>query len=123
MIVLLLIILTTVAPAQDTSNTHKILLTFNEPMDRSTLFENSNYTVFDDSLDETNIRDVGVLPGDSSVVVFVDWLWYKTSFAIRVFNVRDVAGNVINPGKNTAWFFFNGYDSTLIQSKFILGRN
>lgn len=111
-----------VANAQDTSNTHKIRLDFSEPMQRAELWINNNYTVFDTSLAETTIRDVGILPGDSAVVVYVDHLWYKTEFAIRVFNVKDTAGNVINPGKNSGWFFFNGFDSTLISSKFNLER-
>jgi hypothetical protein len=95
--------------AQDTTGTHKILLTFNEPMDLDGVLNKLNYTVFDDGLNEINIKSVGANGSGDSVVVFVDWLNYKTDFAVRVYNVKDTSGNIIGDN-NTAWFYFDGYN-------------
>jgi len=99
----------TEALAQDTTDTHKILLIFNEPMDLGGVMDKTNYAVFDDSLNEINVRSVGASLGGDSVIVFVDWLGYKTDYAVRVYNVKDTSGNVIGES-NTAWFYFDGYN-------------
>jgi hypothetical protein len=50
------------------------------------------------------LHKVGLLEGDSSVVLFInkddDW----TSFQITVYNLKDKAGNLINIKKNAADF-------------------
>ena len=119
-LLLTVLFLTAFSWGQDTSHTHKLLLMFNEPMSRPELFDKDNYTVFDDSLNEVNIREVGVVQGDTAVVLFVDFLDYKTDFAVRVFNVTDTAGNTINPNKNSAWFYFDGFDPTQQQPVIII---
>jgi len=108
--ILFLLCFTCSVIAQDTLYTHRILLTFNEPMLRLELFNVNNYTVFDDSLNEVDIHAVGVVEGDTAVVIYAEFLTYKTDYAIRVFNVTDTSNNVVNSEKNTAWIYFDGFD-------------
>lgn len=88
-------------------------LTFSEKMDKTTLLNKNNYTVFDDKLNIIPIEKVGV--SDSIAVLFLPFLTYKTNYLVRVSNVKDLAGNLIDPQHNSAWFYFNGYDSTLAK--------
>ena len=91
------------------SQEQKLLVTFSEPMDRTTLFEINNWTVYDESLNEISIHRIGIAGNDSLVVVYLPFLSYKTNFIVRVIDVKDKAGNLINE-HNSAWFYFDGYD-------------
>lgn len=87
--------------AQEISQS-KILLTFSEPISRETIFDPENYKVTANNNVSVRILKVGLVEGDSSVVLFFnkndDWL----SFKISVRNLRDKAGNLINEEKNGA---------------------
>ncbi len=80
----------------------KILLTFSEPMSRETIFDPENYKVTANDNVSVKVLKVGLVEGDSSVILFFnkndDWL----SFKISVQNLRDKAGNLINEEKNVA---------------------
>jgi len=114
------ILLSSFALAQDTLYSHRILLTFNEPMQRVELFNEANYTVFDSSLNEIEIYLVGIVEGDTAVVIYTEFLNYKTDYAVRVFNVRDTSDNIINLEKNTAWTYFGGFDPNEQQPYLII---
>lgn len=85
----------------------KILVTFSEPMSRESIFDPANYKVIANENIPVEIISVGVVKGDSAVVLFIDkkddWL----SFKITVNNLRDKAGNLINAQKNQANFEIN----------------
>ncbi|HCY75147.1 MAG TPA: hypothetical protein DHV28_04445 [Ignavibacteriales bacterium] len=85
----------------------KILLTFSEPMSRESIFDPANYNVIANENVPVEIISVGVVKGDSAVVLFInkkdEWL----SFKITVNNLRDKAGNLINAQKNQAEFEVN----------------
>ena len=80
----------------------KILLTFSEPMSRESIFDPANYQVIANENIPVEVIKVGVVEGDSAVVLYInqenDWL----SFQITVHNLKDKAGNLINIEKNYA---------------------
>ena len=80
----------------------KILLTFSEPMSRETIFDPANYQVIANENIPVDVIKVGLVEGDSAVVLFFykenSWL----SFQITARNLKDKAGNLINSEKNYA---------------------
>lgn len=103
--IVLLFALCTLLSAQE----QKIILRFSEPMDKQTLLLKSNYNLFDESMNAITINKVGVVQGDTAVIIFTNFLNYKTNFVVRVQNVKDKAGNLINQ-QNSAWFYCDGYN-------------
>jgi len=80
----------------------KILLTFSEPMSRETIFDPDNYRVIANDNITVKVIKVGIVEGDSSVVLFFDKDEEWISFQITVHNLKDKAGNLINADKNVA---------------------
>jgi hypothetical protein len=80
----------------------KILLNFSEPMSRETIFDPANYIVTANDNIPVEVIKVGVVEGDSSVVLFFDKDEEWISFKIIVHNLKDKAGNLINADKNVA---------------------
>jgi hypothetical protein len=80
----------------------KILLNFSEPMSRETIFDTDNYTVTANDNIPVRVIKVGIVEGDSSVVLFIDKDDDWSSFKIVVSNLKDKAGNLINAEKNVA---------------------
>jgi hypothetical protein len=80
----------------------KILLTFSEPMSRETIFDPDNYKVIANDNITVKVIKVGIVEGDSSVVLFFDKEDDWASFEITVYNLKDKAGNLIKAEKNVA---------------------
>ena len=80
----------------------KILLTFSEPMSRETIFDPDNYKVIANDNITVKVIKVGIVEGDSSVVLFFDKEDGWASFKITVYNLKDKAGNLIKAEKNVA---------------------
>jgi len=80
----------------------KILLTFSEPMSRETIFDPANYQVIANDNIPVEVIKVGLVEGDSAVVLFFDKDEEWISFQITVHNLKDKAGNLINADKNVA---------------------
>ncbi len=80
----------------------KILLTFSEPMSRETIFDPANYQLIANDNILVEVIKVGVVKGDSAVVLFFDKDEEWISFQITVHNLKDKAGNLINADKNVA---------------------
>ena len=80
----------------------KILLNFSEPMSRETIFDPANYIVTANDNIPVEVIKVGVVEGDSSVVLFFDKNEEWINFKITVHNLKDKAGNLINADKNVA---------------------
>ena len=80
----------------------KILLTFSEPMSRETIFDPANYQLIANDNIPVEVIKVGLVEGDSSVVLFFDKDEEWVSFQITVHNLKDKAGNLINADKNVA---------------------
>jgi hypothetical protein len=103
LITLLIVVISFPVSAQLLSPS-KILLTFSEPMSRETIFDPDNYKVIANGNTSVKVIKVGLVQGDSAVVLFIDkeddWL----SFKITVHNLKDKAGNLINTENNVADF-------------------
>ncbi|AFH47791.1 Hypothetical protein IALB_0077 [Ignavibacterium album JCM 16511] len=108
---LIALIITTISVAQQ----HYIRVIFSEKMQIETILNKNNYTLYDQSMRIVPIDKVGAV-NDSIVILFVQFLDYKTNYLVKVINVKDLAGNYIND-KNTAWFRFDGYDTTQTKPK------
>ncbi|MBK7631204.1 MAG: hypothetical protein IPJ23_10990 [Ignavibacteriales bacterium] len=80
----------------------KILLTFSEPMSRENIFDPANYAVTANNNISVEVIKVGIVEGDSAVVLFFDKKDEWISFHIIVHNLKDRAGNLINTDKNEA---------------------
>ena len=115
---LLLILLTGFIFGQE----QKIAIKFNEEMDRTTLFDIDNWNVYDSELNEVSINRIGVVEDNTVAIIYTPFLKYKTNFIVRVINVKDKAGNLINSTKNSAWFFVDGFDSTAVTPVLILPK-
>jgi hypothetical protein len=101
LVTLLIVTISFPITAQEISPS-KILLTFSEPMSRESIFDPGNYKVTANEIIPVEVIKVGLVEGDSAVVLFIqkedDWL----SFQVTVYNLKDKAGNMINDEKNYA---------------------
>lgn len=101
LIVLFVLIINFPLSAQLLSSS-KILLTFSEPMSRENIFNPANYIVTANDNIPVEIIKVGLVKGDSSVVLFFNKEDGWQSFKITVQNLKDKAGNFISNEKNFA---------------------
>ncbi|WP_337871623.1 Ig-like domain-containing protein [Ignavibacterium sp.] len=99
---------------------HYIRIVFSEKMDLSTILEINNYTVYNTSMQKQSIDNVGI-ENDSTVILIITPLVYKSNYLIKVENVKDLGGNYIN-NKNTAWIRFDGFDTTQAKPKIKIKR-
>lgn len=104
LLVILLIVAISFPVSAQLLSTSKILLTFSEPMSRETIFDPDNYKVTANENISVEVITVGLVEGDSAVVLFINKEDNWTSFQITVYNLKDKAGNLINPEKNVADF-------------------
>jgi len=116
-LIILLILLSSIAIAQR----HHIAVQFSEPVYIAGALDKDNYTIWDAELNEIPILNVWQA-NDSVFVVVVDFLDYKSNYSVRVENVSDLAGNLINVENNSAWFYFDGFDLDELQPYLIVGR-
>jgi hypothetical protein len=104
-IILLVLISILVMPttlAQSDEVAYKILITFSEPMSKDGIFDINNYEVLANDIVPVKIYKVGVVEGDTAVVLYVEKIYEWKTFTIKVTNVKDLAGNTINYQKNYA---------------------
>lgn len=119
------ITISTVIPppmAQWSDTTSVIVLEYSEPMSIDSLLYAGNYMVL--SADDGKIwkiYKVGIvkqlqdstgninLPDTTMVALVTERLPYRKSFNISADNVKDRAGNLVDPNHKTVWFFHNGY--------------
>ncbi len=78
----------------------KILLSFSEPMSRDSIFFPANYEVIANENIPVEVIKVGVVEGDTAVVLFINKEENWLSFQVTVHNLKDKAGNLINEEKN-----------------------
>ena len=102
LLVILLIVVINFPVLAQVATPSKILLNFSEPMSRESIFDPANYQVIANEKIPVEVIKVGLVEGDSAVVLYInkenDW----SSFRITVHNLKDKAGNLINTEKNNA---------------------
>jgi hypothetical protein len=105
-LILLLILLSIIAMpstlAQSDEDSYMILVTFSEPMSKEGIFDINNYEVLADDSVAVNIYKVGVVEGDTAVVLYIEKNGEWKNFTIKVSNLKDLAGNLLNYNKNFA---------------------
>ncbi|MCA2005630.1 MAG: Ig-like domain-containing protein [Ignavibacterium sp.] len=89
-------------PQQLPEETSKVLVRFNEPMSREGIFDISNYKVIDENNNELKIYKVGVVEGDTAVVLFTENHLKGKIYKVIVSNLKDKAGNLISQENNFA---------------------
>lgn len=90
--------------AQQMADTSKVLVKFNEPMSRDGIFNTDNYTIFRDDETQIDIYKVGVVAGDTAVVLYTEKYVPESSYKLIIQNLRDKAGNIISENHNLAFY-------------------
>jgi len=104
---ILLILFVSFSPelcAQQMADTSKVLVKFNEPMSRDGIFNTDNYTIFRDDETQIAIYKVGVVAGDTAVVLYTEKYVPESSYKLIIQNLRDKAGNIISENHNLAFY-------------------
>lgn len=92
------------AQPQSVTDTSKILLRFSEPMSRTGIFDISNYTILKDDSIQVRIFKIGVVPGDTAIVLFTEKQIPNSKYKVIIHNLKDKAGNLINENHNVAFY-------------------
>jgi hypothetical protein len=102
LLVLLSILVLPTTLAQSDEDAYMILVTFSEPMSKDGIFDINNYEVLANDSLPVKIYKVGLVEGNSAVVVYIEKNDNWKIFRIKVSNVKDLAGNLLNYNKNFA---------------------
>ena len=90
--------------SQQRADTSKVLLQFNEPMSHDGIFNINNYSIYRDDTTPVEIFKVGVVPGDTAVVLFTEKQYPEFSYKIIVNNLKDKSGNLISKNHRLATY-------------------
>jgi len=82
--------------AQQVTDTSKVLIRFNEPMSHDGIFDIHNYSIYRGDSTSISIYKVGVVPGDTAVVLFTEKYIPDASYKVIINNLKDKSGNVIS---------------------------
>jgi hypothetical protein len=93
--------------AQSDENNSMLLITFSEPMSKEGIFNIANYEVIANSNEQVRIIKVGMVEGDTAVVLYIQKNYDWKTYTIKVSNLKDLAGNTINYKKNFAYVDLN----------------
>ncbi len=88
--------------AQSDEDSYMILVTFSEPMSKVGIFDINNYEVLANDNVPVKIYKVGVVENDTAVVLYIEKNDKWKNFSIKVSNLKDLAGNLLNYNKNFA---------------------
>lgn len=90
--------------AQQIADTSKVLVKFNEPMSREGIFNTSNYLIYRDDETPIVIYKVGVVAGDTAVVLYTEQYIPNSSYKLIINNLRDKSGNIISESHKMAFY-------------------
>ena len=90
--------------SQQTSDTSKVLVKFNEPMSRDGIFDINNYVIYKDEATQISIYKVGIVPGDTAVVLFTEKHFPQSTYKIIINNLKDKSGNLISENHKIAFY-------------------
>lgn len=102
LLILLSILVMPTTLAQSDEDAYMILLTFSEPMSKDGIFDINNYEVLANDNVPVKIYKVGVVENDTAVVLYIEKNDKWKNFSIKVSNLKDLAGNLLNYNKNFA---------------------
>ncbi len=102
LLILLSILVMPTTLAQSDEVAYKILITFSEPMSKDGIFDINNYEVLANDIVPVKIYKVGVVENDTAVVLYIEKNDKWKNFSIKVSNLKDLAGNLLNYNKNFA---------------------
>ncbi len=88
--------------AQSDDTTSMLLITFSEPMSKNGIFDINNYEVLANGNEQVRIYKVGVVEGNTAVVLYIEKNYEWKTYTIKVSNLKDLAGNMIHYKKNFA---------------------
>ena len=74
--------------AQQVIDTSKVLVKFNEPMSRDGIFDTNNYTLYQDNEIPIAIYKVGVVAGDTAVVLYTEKYNPHSSYKLIINNLK-----------------------------------
>ncbi len=77
-------------------------MSFSEPMSKDGIFDINNYEVIANGNEQVKIYKVGVVEGDTAVVLYIENNYEWEYFKIYVSNLKDLAGNLINNERDFA---------------------
>jgi len=93
--------------AQSDENNSMLLITFSEPMSKEGIFDINNYEVIANGNEQVKIYKIGVVEGDTAIVLYIEKSYEWKTYTIKVSNLKDLAGNLINYKKNFAYVDLN----------------
>lgn len=79
-------------------------VSFNEPMDKNTLSVLENYKINDKFLKEVKIAGIIIFENQTDYIILILNKLRPGKYFLKVENLKDIAGNLINKDKNSAWF-------------------
>jgi glycosylphosphatidylinositol transamidase (GPIT) subunit GPI8 len=92
-------------------DTSYVLLNFSEPMSYDGIYKIDNYSITVDDKVPVTIYRVGVVDGDTAVVLYTNYIDDKNFVKVSVFNLKDRAGNKIGEGEGTSEFVITRKDN------------
>lgn len=90
--------------AQQMADTSKILVRFNEPMSHEGIYNTDNYVIYRDDETLIAIYKVGVVVGDTAVVLYTEKHIPQSSYKLIINNLRDKSGNIISDNHKIAFY-------------------
>jgi hypothetical protein len=90
--------------AQQTADTSKVLVKFNEPMSRDGIFNIDNYKIFRDDETQITIYKIGIVDGDTAIVLYTEKHLPQSSYKLIINNLRDKTGNIISENHKLAFY-------------------
>jgi len=88
--------------SQSNDDTSKVLVKFSEPMSKEGIFDINNYKIITEDNVLLKIYKVGVVQGDTAVVLFTEKHPANKSYKLFITNLKDISGNLISLHNNTA---------------------
>ena len=97
--------------AQNKIHSNQITLTFSEPMDSAGFRDFENFIVFSEKGDTLQVVSGGIdhtkqpMQGFTEFIIMVEpAMLFGVKYQVEVWNVSDLAGNLIAAGKNFVFF-------------------
>lgn len=88
--------------SQTKDDTSKVLVKFSEPMSKEGIFDIDNYKIISEDNLSLKIFKVGIIQGDTAVVLFTEKHPANKAYKLFITNLKDINGNLISLNHNYA---------------------